>query len=196
MIDGIQRPVLAQACAWMRSLHDRGSSTLGISVNLSNATFAHSDFVAEVKETLARTALEPASLRLEITERALFADDPAVRVGFDELHQLGVQWHLDDFGTGYSSLGTLGSFPIQTLKIDRSFVARMEQEERSRKIVCGILSLARDLGMGVIAEGIEKPAQVILLRELGCPEGQGFHFAPPLEPAEAERLVETQLVSW
>jgi len=134
-----------------------------------------------VRRVLAETGLEPASLRLEVTESSLISDAPAAQQTMQALEKLGVGLHMDDFGTGYSSLDYLQRFPFDTLKIDRSFVRGIAHDRDSRLIVASILALARDFGMNVVAEGIEDADQLEELKNMGCPCGQGYYFAKPLE---------------
>ncbi len=176
-----------QAREWQRA-HPRWSA-LGMSVNVSGRQLSQGGLAAEVERVLAATGLEPTSLTLEITESALMHNLTAGAVTVERLHAMSVGLHLDDFGTGYSSLGYLQSLPAQGLKIDRSFVSRMDQAPQQLAIVKAIVSLAQDLGMEVIAEGLETRAQVETLRAFGCRLGQGFRFSKPLPAEQAERLL-------
>jgi EAL domain-containing protein (putative c-di-GMP-specific phosphodiesterase class I) len=128
-------------------------------------------------------------LTLEITESALMHNLGAATAAMQRLNAMSVGLHLDDFGTGYSSLAYLHSFPVQALKIDRSFVNRMDRAPQQSAIVKAIVALAHNLGMEVIAEGIETPAQVEALRALRCGRGQGFLFSKPLSAEDAEQLI-------
>jgi diguanylate cyclase (GGDEF)-like protein/PAS domain S-box-containing protein len=183
--------VLEEACRQLREWRDlfgeRAPSSLG--VNLSPKQFSQFDLVEEVRQVLESNDLEPQLLRLEITENAVMESaDSAVEL-LGRLKTLGVQISLDDFGTGYSSLRYLHRFPLDALKVDRSFVGRMEHDERSAHLVRTVLTLARSLGVLAIAEGIEEEGQLRMLREMGCDMGQGFLFARPLTAAEmADRL--------
>jgi diguanylate cyclase (GGDEF)-like protein/PAS domain S-box-containing protein len=187
--------MLAEACRqareWQRA-HPRWSA-LGMSVNVSGRQLSQGGLAAEVERVLGATGLEPASLTLEITESALMHNVTAGAATVERLHAMSVGLHLDDFGTGYSSLGYLQSFPAQGLKIDRSFVSRMDQAPQQLAIVKAIVSLAHDLGMEVIAEGLETRAQVETLRAFGCRRGQGFRFSKPLPAEQAERLLASGL---
>jgi diguanylate cyclase (GGDEF)-like protein/PAS domain S-box-containing protein len=176
-----------QACEW-QSKHPRWSA-LGISVNVSGRQLSQGDVAAEVKRALSATGLDPACLTLEITESALMDNLGAGAGVVQRLHAMSVSLHLDDFGTGYSSLAYLHSFPVHALKVDRSFVARMGGAPEHSAIVKAIVSLAHNLGMEVIAEGVETRAQADALRALGCRRGQGFLFAQPLPADEAEQLL-------
>jgi EAL domain-containing protein (putative c-di-GMP-specific phosphodiesterase class I) len=137
-----------------------------------------------VARVLDERGVSPEALRLEITESALMRDPDGARAALTELAEVGVEVALDDFGTGYSSLARLRRFPIDMLKIDRGFVAAGDQD-----IVRTIISLAGHLGMGVVAEGVETPAQAETLRDLGCRLGQGWLFAPAVERHALEALL-------
>ena len=138
---------------------------------------------------LGATGLDPACLTLEITESALMHDLNAGAGLVQRLHDMSVGLHLDDFGTGYSSLAYLHSFPVHALKVDRSFVSQMDRAPQQAAIVKAIVSLAHNLGMEVVAEGVETRAQADALRALRCHRGQGFLFSKPLPAHEAERLL-------
>jgi EAL domain-containing protein (putative c-di-GMP-specific phosphodiesterase class I) len=141
-----------------------------------------------VWEALAGSGLEGRHLRLEITESTIMKDLEGVIPLLVALKELGIGIHIDDFGTGYSSLSYLHRLPTDALKVDRSFVGRSESPSDAA-IVRTIVELAHNLNRQVIAEGIETPSQLALLRELRCEYGQGFHFAPPLAPPDIEALL-------
>jgi EAL domain-containing protein (putative c-di-GMP-specific phosphodiesterase class I) len=128
-------------------------------------------------------------LTLEITESALMQSLQAGAAVLQELHEMNVHLDVDDFGTGYSSLAYLQSFPVQTLKVDRSFVSSMHGGAQQSEIVRAIVGLAHNLGMDVIAEGVETPQQLALLSSLNCRRAQGYFFSRPVPAAEAERLI-------
>ncbi|MEA2132710.1 MAG: hypothetical protein QOC68_619, partial [Solirubrobacteraceae bacterium] len=119
------------------------------------------------------------SLCLELTEAALLGVTPAIVTNLEKLHELGIRLVLDDFGTGYSSFQHLKDFPIDMVKIDRSFVANLGRGEHDAAIVASVVSMASALGLDVIAEGVESEMQAVALRELGCPLAQGYYFGPP-----------------
>jgi diguanylate cyclase (GGDEF)-like protein/PAS domain S-box-containing protein len=180
--------VLREACAQMRAWHQLpGGAALSISVNLASPDVAQPEVVQAVWEALARSGLEGRHLRLEITESTIMKDLEAVIPLLVALKELGIGIHIDDFGTGYSSLSYLHRLPTDALKVDRSFVGRSESPTDAA-IVRTIVELAHNLDRQVIAEGVETPGQLALLRNLGCEYGQGFHFAAPLEAPEAEAL--------
>jgi EAL domain-containing protein (putative c-di-GMP-specific phosphodiesterase class I) len=160
-----------------------------MSVNLSGKHFTQNDLVAQISDVLAETQINPAHLKLELTESAVMDNAERVITMLRELKKLGVQLSIDDFGTGYSSLSYLHRFPIDTLKIDRSFVSEMETGSENGEIVRTIVSLAKTLRMNVVAEGIESIHQIHQLQILGCEYGQGFLFSRPVPLADAEKLL-------
>ena len=160
-------------------------------VNLSAKQFQQSNLVDEVAEALQKTGLYPSSLGLEITESTAMEDEPSLISTLQELAALGVQLAIDDFGTGYSSLSYLRRFPVDTLKLDRSFIEEVVTDAGTRAIVQSVTALAHALTMTVTAEGIETAAQLTVVRELGCDRGQGYYFARPLPPeAMTEAMTE------
>jgi diguanylate cyclase (GGDEF)-like protein/PAS domain S-box-containing protein len=183
--------VLRRACRQARAWRDRfpGGAPLLVSVNLSARQVNDPDLVARVREALADSQLDPATLALEITESAIMETADSAVAKIAGIKDLGVRLHLDDFGTGYSSLSYLHRFPIDVLKIDRSFVSTMMGSDEARAIVRSILNLADSLRLSVIAEGVETEEQSKLLCGLGCPQAQGHHFSAALEPAMAANLV-------
>ena len=184
--------VLGEACrqvsGWQKK-REPGSSPLFMSVNLSTRQLSDPDFADVVRGVLDESAVEPGWIKLEITESAVMEKAEQSIQLLQRLRGLGIKLSIDDFGTGYSSLSYLHRLPIDSLKIDQSFVSAMHQSEENRAIVRIILDLARLLGFDVIAEGIETSADANLLRALACDYGQGYHFARPVPPAEAERFV-------
>jgi EAL domain-containing protein (putative c-di-GMP-specific phosphodiesterase class I) len=182
---------LAQACRQLQTWQRKFSnlSSLRMCVNLSARQFSRTGLADHVESLLVETGLYGHQLGLEMTESSLIADVAgAVRV-LQSLNRLGVSLHMDDFGTGYSSLNHLHSFPFDVLKIDRSFVQRMESGHQPLQIVQTILELARGLGMDVVAEGIETEEQFNLLQAMGCRYGQGYLFSKPLPAAQIEALL-------
>ena len=171
-----------QAAVWNATRTGKGTPPLFVSVNLSARQFTQTDLVEDVRQTLASTGLEADALELEITESVLMDQSEAGIRALRDLRGLGVRLVLDDFGTGYSSLAYLKHLPLDTIKIDRTFVAGIE-EPADRSIVDAVIALAHGLGIGVVAEGIETDEQADRLRELGCDLGQGYLFSRPV-PAE------------
>ena len=171
-----------QAAKWHRARTDPDGAPLFVSVNLSARQFIQEDLVEDVAAVLAETGLAASALELEITESVLMDKSDAGIRTLRRLRALGVRLVLDDFGTGYSSLSYLKHLPLDTIKIDRSFVNGIE-ESADRSIVEAVVALAHGLGIGVVAEGIETQAQADRLRDLGCDYGQGYLFSRPL-PAD------------
>ncbi len=156
-----------------------------ISVNLSARQFAQPDLADQVATILAETGLDRPCLELEITESVLMDESDAGVRSLRALRALGVRLVLDDFGTGYSSLSYLKHLPLDTIKIDRSFVAELTDDDANLPIVQAVIALAHGLGIDVVGEGIETENQLVRLRALGCDRGQGFYFARPLTPDAA-----------
>lgn len=176
--------VMRRACEDARRWMVEGLPAVPVSVNLSPYQLLHSDVVETVRRVLHETELEPRYLQLEVTETAAMEDMEAVVQVLHELHAQGVESVIDDFGTGHSSLSRLKELPVSTLKIDRSFVAGVTENEDDRAIVVAVIALAHALGLEVVAEGVETEAQLETLRTFGCDLLQGYLFAQPL-PAEA-----------
>ncbi|WP_404790559.1 EAL domain-containing protein [Altericista sp. CCNU0014] len=193
LIIAIGHWVLATACAQMALWHRRfpQARSVFVSVNLSSPELCHSELVPVLQGALARSGLDPRALKIEITEELLVRHSEAVLAQLSQVRALGVQLCIDDFGTGYSSLSYLDRLPVDFLKIDRSFVARVDSPD-NLEIVRTILTLARNLGLGGVAEGVESTAQVAQLRALRCQFGQGFLFARPMEALQALRFLEQQ----
>lgn len=162
---------------------------LTISANITAKQFALPDLPAQIAEVLRQTGVDPHCVDLEITENVAMADADRSAVILAELKALGVRLSIDDFGTGYSSLSRLQRFPVDILKIDRAFISSMEQDHETQEIVRIILLLAHNLGMKVVAEGIEREEHVTLLKELGCDMGQGYLFSRPADAASIEQLL-------
>lgn len=184
--------ILRQACRQMKIWQQKfgtAAEALAISVNLSARQLSDPNLLSTVQRVLADTDLMPGALALELTESTLIEERDTARAVLGDLQRMGVGLMLDDFGTGYASLAYLNVLRFDVLKIDRSFVASMETDTGSVAIIRTILSLARELHMGVVAEGIETEAQARMLRELGCEMGQGFLFSKPVEAHDAEELL-------
>lgn len=189
LIVSLDRWVLREACR-QTVLWQKQFPGLTISVNLSPKQFLHADLFIELERVLAETALPASSLKLEITENVLMSNAEAVQQTLMKIRDLGVELYLDDFGTGYSSLSYLHRFPIDTLKIDRSFVCRIGAGGENSEIARAIVSLAHSMNLGVVAEGIETSEQLAELKSLSCKYGQGNLFSMPVDAERAERLVE------
>jgi EAL domain-containing protein (putative c-di-GMP-specific phosphodiesterase class I) len=160
-----------------------------VSVNLSGKQFSQPDLVEQIETTLQKTGLTGHSLKLEITESIAMTDVESTIALLQRLKALHLQLSIDDFGTGYSSLSYLHRFPTDTIKVDRSFVSRMGDESEDAQIVQTIILLGHNLGMNIVAEGVETAEQLASLRTLKCEYGQGFFFSKPLVAEAAEALL-------
>jgi diguanylate cyclase (GGDEF)-like protein/PAS domain S-box-containing protein len=177
----ISRWVLREGCRQARAWQDEGLAPMRIAINISAVDLRSKDFTAGVRSILSETGLEPRYLELELTETFLMQDPQATAAVLRELKVMGVQLALDDFGTGYSSLSYLKRFPIDTLKIDRSFVCGLAADADDASIVAAVISMGRSLRMRVVAEGVETEQQLKFLQEHNCPEGQGYYFSHPVD---------------
>jgi len=189
--------VLREACYQMRvwQLKFPNASLETISVNISGKQLLKTDFLDQVKQVLQETELDPHCLKLEITESILIKNiDIAVNI-IEDLKALGIQFSMDDFGTGYSSLSYLYNFPINTLKLDSSFIQKMNESKQKLEIVKAIVTLALNLDMDVVAEGIETAHQHAQLKVLRCTYGQGFLFSKALERQGVEAFLESELLT-
>ena len=195
LIIPIGRWVLGEACRQAREWQTEfpRSPQLVMSVNLSAKQFQNPRLVEEITDALATSGLEAGSLKLEITESVVMQDAPATLAKLRELKALGIKLAIDDFGTGYSSLGYLKRFPVDTLKIDRSFVKGLSHEGGDGAIVRAVVTVAKSLNMDVTAEGIETDQQRVELKMLGCDQGQGFLFARPATPEHLKPLLAVSL---
>jgi diguanylate cyclase (GGDEF)-like protein len=182
--------VLREACRQMKAWKDaHGSSSLQMSVNVSSLQLTRPDFVLRVRNALQAADMNAAELTLEVTESVLMDGIENAVSTLTELRRMGVTLSIDDFGTGYSSLSYLASLPIDTLKVDRSFVGKMCGDDEGSEIVKAIFKLGSALGKRVFAEGIETTAQLLHLQELGCEFGQGFLLSRPVHAERAGQFV-------
>lgn len=186
LIVSIGEWVLRSACTQCQQWQDRGFEPIRISVNMSARQFNQKNVVSMVEEVLTQTGLDPHCLDLEITESVLMDDVNRAIETMTQLHELGVQLSIDDFGTGYSSLAYLKRFPIDTLKIDKSFVSDVVTDSNDAAIATTIIDLARNMNLNVIAEGIEDESQRHFLYSHGCRYGQGYLFSKPKTLQEIE----------
>ena len=191
LIVPIGRWILEEACRQTAEWQERfpAHQNLTISVNLSAKQLMHPDLTQQVREIMKRTNLLPHCLKLEVTETTVMENAETAFEILSELCALGVRISSDDFGTGYSSLSYLHRFPFERLKIDRSFVSKMDTDAKSEEIVRSIITLGQNLKLEVVAEGIETESQLKLLRSLGCLAGQGYLFSKPVNGEYAEKLL-------
>jgi diguanylate cyclase (GGDEF)-like protein len=183
--------ILHSACSQIVKWQEASefSEPLSIAVNLSGKHFGHPALVEQINTVIAETGINPASLKLELTESAVMENAETAILMLKEIKKTGVQISIDDFGTGYSSLSYLHRFPIDLLKVDRSFVSAMEENTENGEIVRTVIALAKALNLKVVAEGIESIHQFHQLKILGCEFGQGYLFSKPLPVADIDRLI-------
>jgi len=174
------RAAIAAAAGWERA----GIPQLSIAVNLSSRGLLGSDLPAQIEALLAEQSSRPSVLTLELTESSMMTDPAGVAALMDELHRMGVRLSIDDFGTGYSSLSTLRKLPLDEIKIDKSFVMGIEQGGDDEKIVRSIVDLGTNLGLDVVAEGVENSRIWQLLRRMGCTQVQGYYLTRPIPAAD------------
>ncbi|WP_236142486.1 putative bifunctional diguanylate cyclase/phosphodiesterase [Nostoc sp. CMAA1605] len=197
LIVKIDQWVLYEVCSQVKEWQERFSlksvnpreSALTISVNLCNPQFSQSSLLSYVDQVLKRTKLDAQSLKLEITESVIMENGDKAILVLKEIRNLGIQLAIDDFGTGYSSLGRLHQFPINELKIDRTFVSGKNTSRVNLEIVETIIILSKKLGISVTAEGIETEEQLAFLKKMKCEYGQGYFFSKPLDKSAAENLI-------
>lgn len=190
LIVAIGKWVLHEACRQTRDWQAKfGNRRLSISVNLSSRQFSQPDLLEQIDYICADTGIAKRTLRLEITESVMMENAVAAGGILNELRRRDIELHVDDFGTGYSSLATLPTYPVDTLKMDRSFVDRMGTDGTNTEIVRTIVALGANLRMQVTAEGIETAEQLAILRRLRCGHGQGYYFSRAVEPSIAEQML-------
>ena len=189
LIFELGRWVLNESCRHLRRLQELTPHPLTMSVNLSGRQFSQPHLLDQIEQALAETRIDPRRLQLEITESVVMENAESAAAMLVQLRTLGVQLSIDDFGTGYSSLSYLHRFPVSTLKIDRSFIGRMGAGDENAEIVRTIITLAKNLGMLVIAEGVETEAQLAHLRALNCAYAQGYLFSRPVDGERAAALL-------
>jgi len=177
--------MLGEAVQQTADWHAAGTRDLVIAVNISANHLCQPTFIGHITDALDRAGLRPANLCVEITETAIIHDRATALANITHIHELGVLISLDDFGTGQSSLAYLQEFPIDIVKIDQSFVARVDVDPKCAALVLAIIQLAHALGATTVGEGIERPAQLEALIALGCNQGQGFYLGRPAPPVSA-----------
>ncbi|MFO0907584.1 MAG: EAL domain-containing protein [Isosphaeraceae bacterium] len=185
------REASRQLCTWHRRFQD--IAPLMLSVNLSSKQFAQPNLLERIDRIIDETGIDPTCLKLEVTESVLMGQPESAAEKLHQIKRRGITLSMDDFGTGYSSLSYLHNFPFNILKIDRSFVSRIGPDGENSEIVATIISLAHNLGMKVVAEGVETEEQFTRLRALQCEYGQGFYFSRPMSAEDAEAYVARRL---
>ncbi len=189
LIGALGENVLRAACRQGREWHARGYADFLVSVNLSARQFRGGALVPTIARVLRESGLKPSCLELELTEGSIMGHDEAFGAMFQELKALGVRLAIDDFGTGYSNLSYLARFPLDTLKIDRTFVSNVTEMPQAASLAKAVVSLGHSLGLTVVAEGVETAAQLRFMREQGCDEMQGYYISPPVPAAELDALL-------
>jgi EAL domain-containing protein (putative c-di-GMP-specific phosphodiesterase class I) len=186
--------VLREACRQAKQWQDEQEQEplLSINVNISGRQVEHAEFPGLVREVLAETELEPSSLILEITESVLMDDSDRNQERLTELKDMGIRLAIDDFGTGYSSLRYLHRFPVDLLKIDRSFIQPLGTGSAGEEFVQTILRLGETLHVATVAEGIEDHRQLLALRRLGCPQAQGYYLGRPTDASSIASMLSEQ----
>jgi EAL domain-containing protein (putative c-di-GMP-specific phosphodiesterase class I) len=180
---------LEEVCRQLKQWERQGLSLPRVAVNVAPIHFHQPDFNEQIRATLERHAVDPPLVELELTERSLMEDTAGVRACLRSLKNIGVRLAIDDFGTGYSCLSYLRKFPVDVLKIDRSFVSDLDTNEDDRAICGVILSIAQRLSLDSVAEGVRSEEQVAILVKHGCRLGQGHHFSMPVRASEIARLL-------
>jgi len=194
LIEPFSEWMLQTACADARAWVERGPEGFTLSVNISPVHFRSETFTQAIVQALEATGFPASRLELEITEGS-FLDARTIGEALAELEKLGIRLAIDDFGTGYSSMAYLKAFPVAKLKIDRSFVTNITDDEENARIVEAIIRLGHSLGLRVVAEGVEDRAELEFLKSLRCDEAQGFYFARPMPACEFERFLGSDLVA-
>jgi len=191
LIIAVTQVVLQEACSQARIWRSQFPPDLhfSISVNVPAKYLTKPDLLQEISALIAENELPPEYLRLEMTESGIMEDPESASQALSRLSELGVKTYIDDFGTGYSSLGYLANLPVHALKIERDFVSRLDVDERNSMIVRSIVALAHNLGLKVIAEGVETPHQLDYLKALKCQFGQGYLFSPPRDSEKAAQFL-------
>lgn len=193
MIHRVGEWVLREGCRQLRAWRDErpAGAPLWVGINLSGKQLSQPSLLEGVEAVVREAGIEPHMLKLEITESAVIENTEVATRTLRRLKALGVQLFMDDFGTGYSSLSYLHRLPLDALKIDRSFVSQMVRGDRHSQLVRTIVQLARSVNLQVVAEGIETPEQLALLREFGCEFAQGYLFSHPLAPEQVGDFLAT-----
>ncbi len=189
VILNLENWVLEQACIQNKKWQDKGSDALRIAINVSAIQFTQMNFVKKVRDILNRTEMAGECLELELTEGILMQDIELTINVLSELRSMGVRISIDDFGTGYSSMSYLKKFPLDVLKIDRSFIKDLPHDPKDSAIVTAIAEMARGLSLEIIAEGIENNEQNEFIKKVGCESMQGFYIQKPVSATFISKIV-------
>jgi EAL domain-containing protein (putative c-di-GMP-specific phosphodiesterase class I) len=189
LIVDISECVMRAGCCQTRQWQEQGQAGLHLAVNVSARHFRQKDFIERIETILAETKLDPRSLELELTESSIMEDPESAAEILRQVRALGITIAIDDFGTGYSSMSYLKRFAVDTLKIDRSFVSGVATDTHNAAMVRAMITLAHDLNLTVVAEGIEDESELSFVEKLSCDFGQGFLFSKPVPPSVAQSLL-------
>lgn len=189
MIININKWVLCEACRQAEQWNQEGHHPITIAVNLSGYKLASQNIIRSIKNTLLQTQFDARNIEIEITENVLMQDTEETVSTLNNIKNLNLRIAMDDFGTGYSSLSYLMTFPVDTIKIDGSFVMGCTSENNNLVIIKAIIAMGQSLGKKIVAEGIETEKQYHLLKKMGCDEAQGYYFNHPVPPDEFARLL-------
>ncbi len=189
LIDSLTTWVMENACRQLKKWHSQGLNNLRVAVNVSPHEFERSDIVGRILNLLDKYELPPGSLEIEITEKILLHDSQQVIEKMQALRERGVLISIDDFGTCYSSLNYLRQFPVNTIKIDRSFVCDLSEQHHTSPIIPAIIGIARGFGLHLVTEGVETEYQFLALKALGCDDMQGYYFSMPLPVSEIDEML-------
>jgi EAL domain-containing protein (putative c-di-GMP-specific phosphodiesterase class I) len=189
LIVGLGERLMAQACADARRWHDAHGPVLTVSVNVSARQLSQPDVVGRIRSIIEAAGVPPEVMVLELTETALATDPARVRQRMSALRDMGLRIELDDFGTGQSSLAALSTFPLDAVKIDRGFMARVGEDGRATSALAAVIALINALGLGSVAEGVETDEQARSLGALGCVRGQGYLFGRPAPAVVIDALL-------
>jgi EAL domain-containing protein (putative c-di-GMP-specific phosphodiesterase class I) len=194
MINAIGDWIIREACHELRVLQDRYpmQPPLTMSINISGKQFGQLDLADRVADVIGESGIDAHTLALEITESMIMDNVDTAVITMNRFRDMGIQIHLDDFGTGYSSLSYLHRFPINALKIDRSFINKLSVDGENKEVIMSIISLAKSLNFDVIAEGVEMDHQLLKIQELNCQYGQGFLFSEPMDRGEIDAWVKAE----
>jgi EAL domain-containing protein (putative c-di-GMP-specific phosphodiesterase class I) len=181
--------VLQKVCYYFQKWKQNNIPIVPISINLSAQRFLKNDLIATIHDTIKKTQVDPANLEIEITESTLIQHEEIVNATLESLKDDGIQVALDDFGTGYSSLTYLKKFPIDTIKIDQSFIMNIGKSQSDEIIIKSIIFLSKGLNKRVVAEGVETREQLLFLQQQGCDEIQGYYFSKPVSSKEFQAFL-------
>jgi len=197
MILPLSELIIREACSQLRIWQAQYNATppLKMSLNVSGIQFLQAGFADRLIETLGEFSIDPATLAIEITESMIMEHTETAVATMVRLQSLGIHIHIDDFGTGYSSLSYLHHFPVNALKIDKTFISKMLLNDENREIVKTIITLAQNLKMDVIAEGVEEAEQLLGITNMECRYGQGYLFSHPLPPEAMDAWMKTGNIS-